>query len=85
MTEEKICPIMSRPKGWYPAVSKTVRVCHHCDQLMSVETSAGVKPHVWHDEYPCQKDKCMAWTTYQLDSPENDGKDYGYCKLIGNE
>ena len=81
MAEQTICPVMSRPKGWYPATSKTVKVCNHCDQLMRVETSTGIQPLVWHDEYPCQKERCQAWSTYQLD----DGREYGYCKIIGNE
>jgi hypothetical protein len=89
---EKICPFMSRPKGFYPAKTKEVKICHHCDQLMRVDISAGIQPLVWHDEYPCQKEKCMAWTEYELlcgsDQPahtRDPKRMYGYCRLIGNE
>ncbi|MFA5379953.1 MAG: hypothetical protein WC455_29605 [Dehalococcoidia bacterium] len=69
MTETQICPIMSRPRGLYPATSKTVK------------TSVGIPPLVWHDEYPCIKGRCVAWTEYPLGS----GKMHGYCRLVGNE
>ena len=78
---EKICPIMSRPRGWYPATSKTVKTCHHCGQIERVETSCGIQPMVWHDEYPCIQARCVAWDEYPLEA----GVTHGYCRLVGNE
>jgi hypothetical protein len=67
MSEQKICPIMSRPL-------QGPNYAFDSEDKMIEENWYPVDGAPWENVFPCQREKCMAWEV-------RSGR-YGSCNLI---
>ena len=68
MTEEKICPVMSRPKD-----GDSIETPDDMKECVSRGWTI-INNVPWGNIFYCQRERCMAW--------KQDGT-HGFCKLIG--
>jgi len=68
MSENKICPIMSRPKDCDPINGDNDRSIVEKNGFYIIDDVP------WENVFLCQREKCMAWYEYEE----------SYCLLIGS-
>ena len=57
-------------------------ICPIMSRVIPLTHPSNIRETYAHfEEIPCIKGRCQAWSTDQLD----DGRIYGYCKIIGVE
>jgi hypothetical protein len=95
MTEEKICPIMSRPNQMDILGLSQVRIWDSEDQMKEYGMTP-INGIPYRDLFPCLKEKCMAWepphdicTDTPCEAFQGDPEGYdckkcssGYCRLV---